>query len=97
MYTIPNTAITFYSSAIKVFNTITNEYLEVYGKRHNEIFQKLRVAGVPRLDIVKGEQGFLISIDGNLPQFYSREDATAIAKYAQLPMRGPQLTSEDLW
>ena len=87
----------FLAAAVRAFNSTTGERLEVYGDRHHEIFSKLRVAGVPRLDIVGSEQGFLVSIDNGLPRFFNREQATDLAKQLGIAMAGAQLTSEDLW
>lgn len=89
--------IKFLAAAVRAFNSTTGERLEVYGNRHNEIFQKLRVAGVPRLDIQGSEQGFLVSVDNGLPHFCDRKEATELAKKIGISMIGAELTSEDLW
>lgn len=89
--------IKFLAAAVRAFNSTTGERLEVYGERHHEIFHKLRAAGVPRLDIMGSEQGFLVSVDNGLPCFYDRKEATEIAKKIGISIIGTELTSEDLW
>ena len=87
----------FLAAAVRAFNSATGERLEVYGERHHELFSRLRVAGVPRLDIQGSEQGFLVSVDDGLPRFYNRQEATELAKKIGISMIGSVLTSEDLW
>ena len=89
--------IKFLAAAVRAFNSTTGERLEVYGNRHPEIFHKLKAAGVPRLDIMGSEQGFLVSVDNGLPCFYDRKESTELAKKIGIPMIGAELTSEDLW
>lgn len=58
------------TKAVRAFNSATGEHLEVYGDQYDEIFQRLKIVGVPPLDIVNSEKGFLISVDGKMPEFY---------------------------
>ena len=58
------------TKAIRAFNSTTGEHLEVYGDQYDEILQRLKMAGVPSLDIANSERGFLISVDGKMPEFY---------------------------
>lgn len=60
---------------IKCAAILINGNTILTGLRHHNIFQKAKIDGINRLDMIRGEQGF---IDEN-GKFYNREDA---AKHA---------------